>query len=177
MLRDGKVFLFEILCPIILVIIGLGVSGVDFLTASPSIIMNVSGFVNQTIMVNKVPLVANTNGIATNNSFLSQYDTVNYSYNLMDWTASNGNVTDAIVRYNKYLQSLNSTTQHGNFLITKINKDIQQYEFILFANLYSTDAPAMYINEMLNKILIYATDMPNLKIIVSFITFNVLLLL
>ena len=117
--RDTKTFVMEILCPIILVLIGLGVSSAKFIEESKTKLMDKSVLSNQTVLVNRNPLLSNSSNI--NSEFLLQYSSSHINYQMLDWNNSTDNVTQYLINYNLFLQAKNDTVQNGNFLITKLD--------------------------------------------------------
>ena len=164
----------EILCPIILVVIGLGVSSSKFISESRSKVMDQKLFIygNQWPLVNRIPLI-NTSNI--NSEFLNDYRTPKLNYTIFDWTDSVTNITQSLINYNKYLQASGLNYQHGNYLITGLNTIAHQYEFILISNLYSNESPPIFVQEMLTSIIKKATNQQNLVINVSLLILITLL--
>ncbi len=163
-IRDIKTFMMEILCPIILVLIGLGVSSVEFFRDSPPKTMTMSKFkAEQFPKVNKIPLLQNKSDI--DSSFLLNYDTNITKYNLIDWNISYDNVTKSLVEYNRMLQFSNTNlTQYGNFFFLRLDTIRHNYDFILISNTFAADAPPIYAQEMLTNIIRKASNNPNFKI-------------
>lgn len=157
-IRDKKSFLLEVLCPIILVLIGLGVSSVKFIKNSNVVGINMN-------------LISQTTGTSTSmyiNPILFDNTTMpsdfltnssNYTYNYM--VANNtGDVYTNLVNYNNLLLPNTNYTldipSYGSYYIIKLDKVAQNYEFVTFVNTQSKDGPLIYAQNMLNSIISYA---------------------
>ena len=165
--RDTKTFVMEILCPIILVLIGLGVSSAKFVVESNTKLMEKSVLSNQTVLVNRIPLLSNNSNI--NSEFLLPYSTSNINYQMLDWNNSTDNVTQSLINYNLFLQAKNDTVQNGNFLITRLDTTNHIHEFILISNLYTREGPPIFIQEMITNIMRTDLKVPDLIINVHII--------
>jgi len=152
----------EILCPIILVLIGLGVSSAKFIEESKTKLMDKSVLSNQTVLVNRNPLLSNSSNI--NSEFLLQYSSSHINYQMLDWNNSTDNVTQYLINYNLFLQAKNDTVQNGNFLITKLDTINHAHEFILISNLYTREGPPIFIQEMITNIMRTDLNIPDLII-------------
>jgi len=158
--------MMEILCPILLVLVGLGVSSVSFNRDSPTKTMNTSLFERaQAPKVNTLTLNG-VNIIDTN--FLKAYNTNNITYQFVEWKDYSDNTTRSILEYNRYLQFLSTNiTEYGNFFFPKVNQVTNEYEFILISNTYANDAPPIYVQEMLTNLIRLSSNNPKVAIQVN----------
>ena len=138
-IRDKKTFLIEIICPIILVLIGLGVSSVQFVKNSPSIMAD----------LNQLPagqqMIINSNLFTNDTEFNSEFIYYPLESPLDEYYI---NVLD----YNNLIERVNISDSYGSYYIFNTNSINQNYEFAIFSNLVSRNAPVIYTQYMLNKI-------------------------
>ena len=154
-IRDKKSFLLEILCPIILVLIGLGVSSVHFIKNSPFLYVNLNLLpTGETILTNQrlfnngtVPIVFRDNADSNLNLTYSFADDVN-----------NNDVESTLINFNNFLFKTNLTNSYGSYYLLNINKKTQIYEFVTFVNTQSRNSPIIFAQQMMDQILNFASD-------------------
>jgi ATP-binding cassette, subfamily A (ABC1), member 3 len=152
-IRDKKSFFLEVFCPIILVLVGLGLSSVQFINDSPIVNVNINLLPSgQTVFINR-----NLFSNVTNPISFKDLDNSNVTFNYQ--TTNNGqSVANTILNFNNLLYSLNYTNSYGSYYILNFDKVNQKYEYILLSNTQSRNAPIIYTQYMTNQILSYATD-------------------
>jgi len=156
-IRDKKSFMLEIICPILLVLIGLIVSSVEFIKDSPELKIEpgVLGLKEQKIYLYQ-NIFKNSQDLP--NSFLKDNDQVIIEKKALD-NQNKSDLTNILINFNnlispmKYTKDLNS---YGSFLINELNTDKNFYEFYVFANMQSKDSPLIYTQMMMNKIISFA---------------------
>ncbi len=178
-IRDRKSFFLEFLCPIVLVLIGCGVSSVKFNQESPTKLLSYNRLPNpQYPYVNSFPF--STNGANQNFNLQNYLTTPNsslYSFNYTTGFVNPAtNYTDAFLRFNDYVFSLkivNDTSSNnylGNYYIFKVdngvNNEYTKYQLGILTNSKSVDAPLIYTQEILSN-LISKTTNQNIKINVN----------
>jgi ATP-binding cassette, subfamily A (ABC1), member 3 len=152
-IRDKKTFVLEILCPIILVLIGLGVSSVKFIKNSPQISMTFN------LLPNGQTMVFNKNMFSGKPLPMTFQDTNNYNLTYSyDNFISTDNIKSTLINYNNYVFNLNNTNSYGNYYIVNMDQSTQKYEFVLFPNIQSRNSAIIYMQYMMNNIISYAAS-------------------
>ncbi len=150
-IRDKKSFFLEVFCPIILVLVGLGLSSVQFINDSPTVFVNINLLpTGQKVFLNKNLFSNSINPISFQNS-----ESVSFDYQIVNNTDS---VTNTLINFNNLIYSLNYTNSYGSYYLLNFDKVNQKYEYVLFSNLQSRNAPIIYTQYMASQILSYATD-------------------
>lgn len=178
-IRNLRIFLLEVLCPIILVLIGLGLSTVEFVTDPPARQLTVSNYnVLQDVFINKIPFRTNTIDLSSENlqsnnnmiklSFQNYQNTTStsvvnelISFNNMNYDNFNKVFTKPIFNdslSNSYLSSLN---------VLEYNKITNNFEFISFINLKALDASPTMTQEFFTILIKKILNNNNLRIKVS----------
>lgn len=161
--RDRKSFLLEFLCPILLVLIGCGVSSITFDKTSLPRIMDFSQLPNpQNLLVNSVPLRGN--GLNLQNYLTSTDENVskfNFTTGFVNPTGQT--YAKAFMSYNEYISNLvpgNSTLSNnylGSYYIFNIdtgsNNEYTKYEVGVLPNSKSQDAVIIYTQEILTNLI------------------------
>lgn len=169
-IRDRKSFLLEFLCPILLVLIGCGVSSVKFQRNSPNKIMDFTKLPNpQYPFVNTVPFSNQQNqNFNLANNLLTQNSSL-YTFNsTTSFVNPNTNYSDAFLRYNDYITSLkkvndsSSNNYLGSYYIFKVdngvNNEYTKFEIGILTNTKSLDAPIIFTQEILTNLISIATN-------------------
>jgi len=140
-LRDRKSFLLEILCPIILVLIGLGVSSVQFIKNSPAVSAVLQEFPSgQKIIINT-------------NEFETYLDKNNAEYLYKELDPKITGFSQAVTYYNNLILDQKLENSYGSFLVWKNNEaNSGLYEFVTFTNTQARNAPVIYSQYMMNLI-------------------------
>ena len=158
-IRDKKSFLLEFLCPIVLVLIGCGVSSIKFQKDSPLKLMNFSLLPTpQNVFINDIPF---TTGLTNTRDYLNNYDT-NVNFNYTSGFVNNGlTYTDTLNRFNDYIYAnknvsdLSSNDKLGSYYLFNVDNTNQsiRYEIAVLTNPKSQDAPIIYTQEILKNII------------------------
>jgi ATP-binding cassette subfamily A (ABC1) protein 3 len=142
-IRDKKSFILEIICPILLVLIGLGVSSVQFVRDSPSSLIDLNLLLNKTtVYVNQEDPIFSADPLI-NYQVLS----VNNSASVLTTLLS---FDDKITPTSNFTYDM---TSFGSYYLLKSDSTNKQYEFVTFANTYSKDSAIMYPQVLMNKII------------------------
>lgn len=162
-IRDRKSFLLEFLCPILLVLIGCGVSSITFDKMSESRIMDFSQLPNpQNIFVNTFPLRGNNlnlqNYLASSNENFYKFNFTNQFNN-----PTGATYAKSLMNYNDYVTKLvlGNSTEANNFLgsyfifniNTGTNNQFTQYEVGVLPNSKSQDAVIIFTQEILSNLI------------------------
>jgi ATP-binding cassette subfamily A (ABC1) protein 3 len=144
--RDKKTFVLEIICPIVLVLIGLAVSSVVFVKDSPSSVVNLDLLLNKTIIyINKQDQIFMADP-KIDYQVLSGFD-----------TSTSQTFTQTILQFdNKLTPTTNFTydmTSFGSYYLLKSDPVNNQYEFVTLVNTYSKDSAIIFPQVLMNKII------------------------
>lgn len=184
-IRDRKSFLLEFLCPILLVLIGCGVSSVKFQKNSPNKIMDFNKLPTpQYPFVNTLPFSDPSNQNLNFGNYLTPMNSSLYNFNTTtSFVNPNTNYSDAFLRYNDYITTLknvndsSSNNYLGSYYIFKVdngvNNEYNKYEIGILTNSKSLDAPIIYTQEILSNLISKATNQ-NVKIQVEYFFFQFL---
>ncbi len=158
-IRDKKSFMLEIICPILLVLIGLLVSSVQFVKDSPTINVDPSllGLTEQKMYFSQKTLI---NGEDIPNIFLSNSNKSVATENIL-LENDNLDLTNALIKFNNLISPKNYTTDldsYASILFNQINEKNQFYEFYVFANMQSKDSPIIFSQYIMNKVISFASD-------------------
>jgi len=180
-IRDRKSFLLEFLCPILLVLIGCGVSSITFFQEAPSKLLSFNRLPNpQYPFINTVPFSSDSNQNFDLQSYMSTPNSSLYTFNFTTGFANpNTNNSDTFLRFNDYVAGLklvNDTTSNnylGNYYIFKVDKGLSnnqftKYEVGILTNSKSLDSPLIFTQEIISNLISRATNQ-NIKINVYFV--------
>ena len=169
-IRDTKSFLLEVLCPIILVLIGLGVSSVEFNTDNAHFLVEPSALIDQQIIYYGNQM---SNSEASIPSLFITDDNSNLTFTSIS-IENKDNITASMISFMNSLITLNPnseakfTNSFGAYYFIDIDKSIHKYEFATFVNLISRQSAIVYPSYMLNKIVHYATGKSNDELKITF---------
>lgn len=172
--RDSKSFLLEFLCPIVLVVIGCGVSSVKFQRNSDPKLMSFSRLPNpQYAFVNPYPFASSNNQNLNLQNYLTTANSTAYNFNFTTgFTNPSTSYSDALNRYQEYItgqKSINDTSSNnylgayyflkvdsginGNSINNNNNNQYTKYELAIYSNPKSIDATIIYIQEILTNLI------------------------
>ena len=158
--RDKKSFMLEIICPILLCLIGLIVSSVEYSKDSPHVKLNpeILKIKNETINIYSQIFNSKKN---IPEQFKKFGDKI--SVNLIEEKSNTNNINTlnkALINYNnlispkEYKKDMNS---YASYMIDDLeNNNDNNYSFALMSNTQSKDSMIIYSQLMLNKIISYA---------------------
>lgn len=167
MIRDKKTFILEIVCPIILVLIGLGVSSVTFDKSTPS------SKVDFTTLPNPVKIMINSympDGVRLPSAFSNiKTDLVEATYDDM---APGVNNNQNVKNYLNELNRKNVTDSYGSYYIMKLDQINNSYEFVTFINTQAKGAAVVFPQYLMNQIHSYAASRSiNVEVIINILIF------
>lgn len=161
--RNWRVFILEIMCPIILVLIGLGVSSVDFITDAPLKNMTLSEYqFLQESLVNRNPYYSRSENIE-----ISGLEAVDRQKFVFEAETAEASLAAQLVSFNnRVLQKYNATRTEnpvfndsstnsylGAYYFLDFNKSSNIYEFVTFANIKSRNSQPIMTQAMINAII------------------------
>lgn len=146
-IRDIKSFLLEVLCPILLVLIGLAVSSVEYFREEKNFVVRPTSLLSsQTIYYNR--------DITVPSEVLSKDKENTVQFELLEKKISTGN---KVIDYMNDLYQKNDTNNYGAYYFTKLDKINNKYEFISLINAQARQSAIVYNEFMLNNIVKYAS--------------------
>lgn len=174
-IRNYKIFIMELICPILLVIIGLSLSTVEFVNDPESRLFTIDSSydINQISLVSNYPYYNNKQDTSfkIDNRINSVYKKQTLEFNddiNSDLPNSDISVIDSIVKYNSILlNKYNSTrvdnpqynstdigSRLGNYLLVDYNSNNNnKYEFVTYVDLKSKDSGPIMMQAMYNSII------------------------
>jgi ATP-binding cassette subfamily A (ABC1) protein 3 len=177
-LRNIRIFILEVVCPILIVLIGLGISSVEFVNDPPNreITLNNYAF-KQKAIVSSFSYYSQDIEISKN--FKTTNDRMTYQYSNIKLQPSN--FTDSIIDFrNNVFNTLNSTqvsnptfnnSQTGSslssFFFIEFNEKSHIYEFLTLADIKSSDSPPAFTQLMFTDLINFINKKKDIKINVS----------
>ena len=167
--RDKKTFFLEILCPILLTLIGCIVGSIDILEKNIIIPLHLNQVTDdsQIIYYSSEPEINNDTILK---DIFSKYSSENKSN--INFEYVNFNKTYSIeneiyfmkeIYDKKYIKNKIKNNYVGYYFIT-INNERQEYEFTYYPDIVSKQTTPIYANYLLNNLVRYATKNENLEI-------------
>ena len=163
--RDKKTFLLEILCPILLAVIGCIVGSIEFLEKNRSFPFHMNQITNDSQLI--FYSYEDKNLENTFEDLFINYSSENLSNINFSYIQYYGDVFEDRVNYlNKlyYSQKQIKENNYAYYIISEINREKQNYEFSCFVDIISRQSAVIYPNYLLNNIVRYATQNKNLEI-------------
>ena len=146
--RDMKSLFLEILCPILLILIGLCVSQVKFNFSSSPVVVSIGILGPDTIFYGS----KDNNGI--NSHFLQKPFNCSYKEIITDTTYTNDD--QAIFGFYEAIIKENDPTNFGSLYILKADKTNHEYEFVEFINTVARQGAPFFTHYFLKQMLDYA---------------------
>ena len=164
--RDKKTFFLEILCPILLALIGCAVCSFDILEKNKVIKFNINGISNDKQIINFYPSDQNINTI---NQIIYDYtseDISNIIFNQINVDEGYSETELTINFMNKIFEIEKNYKEknYANYIFNYIDKKNQQYEFICLIDLLTNQNGPIFTNYIIKNIIRYATNNKNLEI-------------
>ena len=166
-IRDSKSFLLEILCPILLVLLGLGVSSIEFTRTNPSFLLEPSNITptQQVIYYTNRLFNGNDNNdddVDIPELFYTEYNSSkNYIFKPIEPDVSDDNdIRSSLVSFlnTLYEQPENKVQDGNNFCNYYFNYiDNERFDFISFVNIRSRQSAVICPAYMLNKYISHIT--------------------
>ena len=164
--RDKKTFFLEILCPILLALIGCAVCSIDILEKNKAIKFDINEISNENQIIHFYPSDQNINII---NQILYNYtseDISSIKFNQINVEEGPTETTLTINFMNKIYEIEKNFKEknYANYIFNYIDKHNQQYEFICLVDLLTKQNGPIYTNYIIKNIIRYATNNKNLEI-------------
>ena len=164
--RDKKTFILEILCPILLTLIGCIVGSIEFLDKNRSFPFHLNQINNESQIIFYS---------YTNENLENTFQDLFYKYSSENLTniryekieIKQGDFFDNIIEYlNQYheIKKQISEPNYAYYVISKIDKNNHDYEFNCFIDIISRQSAPIYSNFLLNNFVRFATQNENLEI-------------
>ena len=166
--RDKKTFFLEILCPILLTLIGCIVSSIDVLEKNETIPLLINQITNDSQIIYYSSSINDTNEIILNEIFkkYSSEDNSKFIFEHIDFDITN-NITEDDVSVIQKIYNIrkdnNIKNNYIGYLFTEINNEGNQYEFSYFPDIISRQSTAIYLNYILKNIVRYAAKNEKLE--------------
>ena len=163
--RDKKTFLLEILCPILLALIGCIVGSIEFLEKNRTFPFHINQITNESQLI--FYSYADQNLENTFEDLFIKYSSEDLSNINFSYIQYYGDFYDNRVNYLNqlyYSQKQIKEKNYAYYIISEINKENQTYEFNCFVDLISRQSIVIYPNYLLNNIVRYAAENKNLEI-------------
>ena len=168
--RDKKTVFLEIICPILLVLIGCIVGSIDLLEKNKTFPFHINQITNDSQTILYSSTVDNI-GLDTINEIVSNYSSEDISkvkFEYIDFNTTNDQEADDIefmqtIYEKKYIKK-EVKNNYGAYLLTKIDELNHNYEFSVFPDIISRQSTPIYANYMLNNLVRYAAKNKNLEI-------------
>lgn len=165
--RNSKVFILEVFCPILLVVIGLAINSIEFVQDPPNKLMTISNYdFSQKAIIpnfsykNRINDLANSfspSGISITyiNSINDDQDTLlNNLISFSNYVYSNFNSTQVA---DPLLNNTNDGSELSSFYFNQYDVENHVYEFISLINSKTSDGPPTFTqvvtNQLINNIL------------------------
>ena len=166
--RDKKTFILEILCPILLTLIGCIVGSIEFLEKNKSIPFTLNQITNdsQTIFYSYMDDTLENTFEDLFIKFTSE-DISKIKFTKIDIPKTSDKFYKNCIFYlNKYYEIKNNleVKNYAYYIISEIDKSNHKYEFNFFVDIISRQSAPIYSNFLLNNFVLYATGNKNLKI-------------
>ena len=173
-IRDSKSFLLEILCPVLLVLLGLGVSSIEFTRTNPSFLLEPSNIITTEQVIYYTNRFYNGNSNGNNNInidipelFYTEYNVdKKYTFKPIEPNINNNNndnIRSSLISFlntlhsqpeNKAYDGNNFCNYYFNYIDTNNNP---RFDFITFVNIRSRQSAVICPAYMLNKFISYIT--------------------
>ena len=164
--RDKKTFFLEILCPILLALIGCAVCSLDILEINKVIPFLLNQVTNDTQIIHYYGDQSITNEINRIIYDYSSEDISKIEFNNIDVLINSPKMDLTINFMNKLFEIENyyKKVNYADYIFNKIDKTKQKYEFTCFVDLLSRQNAPIYSNYLAKNIIRYAADNKNLDI-------------
>jgi len=148
LIRDYKTLILEVVCPILLVLIGLIIANIDFIKDSPpkEFTINLLPTPQNTFFVNSTYYVNDTSpGNVFQNSSIETFTSYDNS------KKSLSSPFDSITDFVNYLFQNTNTNQMAGYYILNADKTNNVYDSIIFVNTVAQDSAPIFYQDHLSK--------------------------
>jgi ATP-binding cassette subfamily A (ABC1) protein 3 len=167
--RDKKTFILEILCPILLALLGCLVGSINILEENKSFPLHLNQITNNSQII----FYSYEDEYLENNTFedlfqkYSSEDLSKIIYKKIEIPIPSNDFEDNSVIIINKLYDAQKQIQEQNFvhyIISKIDKNNHYYEFNCFINIIARQSTPIYSNYLLNNLVRFATENKDLEI-------------
>ena len=165
-IRDKKTFFLEILCPILLSLIGCAVCSIDILEKNKIIPLLINQVSNDKQIVHYYN--ANQNSLEINkiiNDYSSE-DISNVEFNQIN-VQYHSSSTQLLINFMNEIYNIEKNKEeknYANYIFNLIDKTNQQYEFTCLIDILTNQNGPIYTNYIIKNIIRYATNNKDLEI-------------
>jgi hypothetical protein len=164
----------ELLCPIILVLVGLGISKVEFTKDRSEKIIGLDLIeYSQTSLITKYPYLSVGNNVDLTNSITSFSSKHKFEY--FDNKNNNQSLIQSLVSFNNEIKNKYNSTRNdnpvfndtvrggflGSYFFIQHDTIKHIYEFIVFVDIKSQDSAPIMLHEMYNSLIKKASNNKN----------------
>ena len=163
--RDKKTFISEILCPILLTLIGCVVGSIEFLEINRTLPLYLNQLTNdtQTIFYSYTDNLKETFSSFDNKFFAEDISNIKFKKIEIE---DNNFSTNGILYMNQLYNIKKEINEksYAYYIISELDKVNHKYEFFCFLDIVPRQSAPIYVNFILNNMLRFITDNPNLEI-------------
>ena len=163
--RDSKTFILEILCPILLILVGLIVSSVEYFPDNPSFKLSPSA------LTNKKQVIFYNNECTLSNNILpidviKGYDKSfkNFELEYLEIDEENTETLDKIIDFWNKVYYKNYTNNLGSYYCLLFDENIHQYQFLTVIDSRARQAAPVYTSHLFQNLIKYVTKNEKLEI-------------
>ena len=163
--RDKKTFFLEILCPILLALIGCFVCYLRILEKNQTLTLNI-GLINEEKQTMYYYPAFHDNEEIKKIFGYSQENHLNIDFNKLN-VEYDTSKTKLLVNFMKQIHETEKYfdgENYGNYIFNSIDKINQKYEVTVLADILLSHSPPIYLDYIMKSIIRYAVNKPNLQI-------------
>ena len=163
--RDKKTFFLEILCPILLALIGCFVCYLRILEKNQTLTLNIGLINEEKQTMYYYPAIHDNEEIKKIFGY-SQENHLNIEFNRLNVKYDTSQTKLLINFMNKIFEEETKlkTENYGNYIFNSINKNNHKYEVTVLTDILLSQAAPIYLDYIMKSIIRYAADKPNLQI-------------
>ena len=177
-IRDKKTFILEILCPIVLIVIGLAVSSVEFTNGNPSFVLSPSSILSSEQSIYYIDTIYNSQTQEIPSELITDDSNADIKWKelSLEASSSSSDINQNLLTCLNSLYDLNlsnrtvdnSEDSYGAYYFLTIDSSQHLYEFISFVHLQSRQSAIVYPEYMMNKLVHYATGKTESELSITF---------
>ena len=156
--RDSKTFILEILCPILLILIGCGVSSIEFIKNNKSLELNINKITNETQKI----FYSNFSNFPSN--FFHDSINKNLIFSEIKNDNNNNEIKKNVIDFMNKIYNLNDSNFFCGYYLINIDETNKHFDFINIINTRSRQATIIYPYYLIQKAIQYLSKNNNLKI-------------
>ena len=168
--RDSKTFILEILCPILLILIGLFVSSIEYFPDNPSFKLSPSEITNK-----KQIILYYDKCLLSFNEFPEEI-IKGYDKSFKNFKIEKVNMTQefslySIIDFWNGVAEKNYTNNYGSYYCLRFDERFHQFEIVVTVNAIARQGPIVYPNFMFQNIIKYISKKKNKNLDINFINY------